>query len=290
MRILYAVLFSLMFHFIFFKGAFFLAPYLEPKTPPVPETIEVTLAPTKNKSKEPSGTVVRQALLPEKLKAPDDETMARFLSEQKQRVKQESQAQRSGKTENRTETSIAPPSKDKPQQKTSAEKKQPPDNDGYRTVDISRELSEMNRFDQGSSTVGESLPTDVRVGSFTALNTDRYIYYTFYARVEDLIRYRWETRVQGAINTLTNQQLSAMSDRNWVTQVEFLLNPKGVLEKALLMKSSGIESFDQAAIRAFQEARTFPNPPEDMVQEDGYIHLQFSFTVNYRPPALVNRN
>jgi outer membrane biosynthesis protein TonB len=56
------------------------------------------------------------------------------------------------------------------------------------------------------------------------------------------------------------------------------------------MKESGVVPFDASAVRAFQEAAVFPNPPQEMIQEDGFIHLKFAFTVNFRPPTLVNSN
>ena len=56
------------------------------------------------------------------------------------------------------------------------------------------------------------------------------------------------------------------------------------------MKESGIPHFDAAAVNAFLDARIFPNPPQEMIQEDGLIHIKFGFTVNYNPPSLVNRN
>jgi hypothetical protein len=51
--------------------------------------------------------------------------------------------------------------------------------------------------------------------------------------------------------------------------------------KAMVMKESGVQIFDQAAIGAFTDVQIFPNPPKDLVQEDGYIHLKYGFTVNY---------
>ncbi len=53
------------------------------------------------------------------------------------------------------------------------------------------------------------------------------------------------------------------------------------------MKESGLKSFDQAAVQAFAQARMFPNPPEDMIESDGLIHLKYSFQVHYEPKVLV---
>ncbi len=156
------------------------------------------------------------------------------------------------------------------------------DKDGYRQVDISQQLSEMKKYDDGFSSVGEVLPRDVKVGSFTALNTDRYLFYTFYARVEELIRYRWESRIQNSINSFNRQTRMQLADRNWITEAEFILDKKGNLKTAIIMKSSGIKNFDLAAIDAFKEAKIFPNPPAEMIKEDGMIHLVFSFTVRFQ--------
>lgn len=163
------------------------------------------------------------------------------------------------------------------------------DKDGFRTVDISKDLAEMNRLEKGYSTVGESLPTDVKVGSFTSLNSDRYVFYTFYARIEEQIRFRWTAHAKEAINQFDLAAAVNFGNQDWVTHIEILLDPSGTVQKAILMKSSGLTVFDNACIRAFQEARVFPNPPKEMIQEDGYIHLKYSFLVNYSPPTLVNR-
>ncbi|WP_246845704.1 energy transducer TonB [Bdellovibrio sp. ZAP7] len=286
---------SLLLHLGLITGVIVWAPLF---SPPKPEAIEITLdtpppaAPSKQSKNNQQ--IVRKSLVPDQMKAPDDETLARFLSEQRQRVKKEMQASDNGMTENRTNTStlpkksVTPPKQaQKAQEKTQVDKNDT-DKDGYRTVDITKELAEMNALNQGQSTVGESLPTDVKIGSFTALNTDRYLFYSFYARIEELVRYRWETRVMTTINGMDPALAMNLSRRNWNTQVEFLLDKRGFLQKAMVMKESGVKGFDAAAVNAFKEARVFPNPPQEMIEEDGYIHLRYTFTVNYAPPTLVN--
>lgn len=271
-----------------------LAPRFETPKLQLPETIEVSLDDEKqilDALTPDKNTIVRQALVPEKLKAPDDDSLARFLSEKKQRVREEMQAASNGMTSNRSpekNTSTQSASK-----KNVEEHKSKSANNGEKgdfQIDARKVLQEMSALDQGFSTVGESLPKDVKVGSFTALNTDRYLFYTFYARMEELIRYRWESRVQTAINQLDRPTLGAIVGGNWITHAEFLLDKNGVLQKVLLLKESGIPAFDLAALNAFRDARIFPNPPAEMVQEDGYIHIKFGFTVHYNPPTLVNRN
>ena len=263
-----------------------------------PEIIELEWTPEREiyeAIKPREKKIVRQVELPEEKKLKDDETLARFLSEKTQRVQQESQAAQTGLTKNRSnqESGVSTSQNNSAQKNQDSQKNKTPENnghsldlekdkDGYRQVDISQQLSEMKKYDDGFSSVGEVLPRDVKVGSFTALNTDRYLFYTFYARVEELIRYRWESRIQNSINSFNRQTRMQLADRNWITEAEFILDKKGNLKTAIIMKSSGIKNFDLAAIDAFKEAKIFPNPPAEMIKEDGMIHLVFSFTVRFQ--------
>lgn len=283
-RIIKALGLSILLHVLFLVGMslwLFLQPSANHSKV---ENIEISLESPPNKknlaksSPKKDLQIVRNALAPEKIKIPEDETPARFLSQEKQRVKNETQAAENGMTKNK---------KNQPTQTHSAKTAKVTHSnseDGYREVDISKELQEMNHE---ISTNGDSLPADVKVGSFTSLNTDRYLYYSFYSRVEELIRYRWETRVQNAINGLDRISAFNAGDKNWNSQVEFLLDENGFLKQALVMKPSGIPAFDNAAIEAFKEARVFPNPPSEMIQEDGFIHLKFAFNVRYPARSLV---
>ncbi|KHD89849.1 MAG: energy transducer TonB [Bdellovibrio sp. ArHS] len=294
MPVIRAVFISILVHCLLMGTVMWIAPHFQT---PEPQTIEVELTPEAQifqalKPKEQQ--IVRQALVPEKMKVPDDDTLAKFLSEQKQRVREQTRAAQSGMTANRSnQTTVPEPKKTTSSASTpnhSSPARPSMDKEGFKEVDISKDLQEMNRFNEGMSTIGESMPNDVKVGSFTALNTDRYLFYTFYARMEELIRYRWESRVQQAIDRFDRLTLVNAGNRNWVTHIEFILDKNGFLRQSLIMKSSGIPAFDAAAVNAFRDAKVFPNPPPEMVQEDGFIHVKFSFTVNYAPPVLVNRN
>lgn len=296
MSVFRSVLFSFFIHLAIVLALIWVVPSLIKSTEP--EIIELEWTPEREiyeAIKPREKKIVRQVELPEENKLKDDETLARFLSEKTQRVQKESQAAQTGLTKNRSnqeagistsQNNASQNSKDNSKNKNSDSNPSPSelekDKDGYRQVDISQQLSEMKRYDDGLSSVGEALPRDVKVGSFTALNTDRYLFYTFYARVEELIRYRWESRVQNSINSFNRQTRLQLADRNWVTEAEFILDKKGNLKTAIIMKSSGIKNFDLAAIEAFKDARIFPNPPAEMVKDDGLIHLVFSFTVRFQ--------
>lgn len=254
-----------------------------------PSLIEVILQDKKERQQ-----IVRQADAPENQKETKVYDPARFLSEKRQRVVLETQARETGKTQNRTST-IPKYQRQLLERKIREQLNEfAAQNDGDIVVNPkSREKGykpvELFPKDQYMrSTVGESLPSDVSVGDFTALNTDQYQFYTFYARVEDLVRFRWETHVRNAIEYFDRRHvIKNISQKTWITQIEFLIDAQGHLRKAILLKESGIPLFDQSSVRAFEDAKVFPNPPKEMIQSDGMIHLRYSFHVNFNPSYIA---
>lgn len=136
------------------------------------------------------------------------------------------------------------------------------------------------RMNRGISTTGEALPKDIQVGDFTALNTDRFVYYTYYARIEEQIRHRWVRYVKAAIfggGDLREGQAE------YVTNLEIILNREGDFLRAIIHDASGSRDIDAAPILAFREARRIPHPPREMIKDDGTIRLYYSFHVDQLP-------
>lgn len=251
------------------------------------------------KSKET--TVVRSVNIPETMKKEVDDTKSQLTSEETIRVKKEMRAAQTGKTQNSYDDRPAlnlptQSATENKQQRKVAENLEKDSEADRRADDIKSKESQfgddLKAWQQlsggGPSTFGEALPQDMPVGSFTSLNTDRNTFYSFYARVEDLTRFRWDVNVRRAVDRLSPTAMQFLNNRRvWVTQVEFLLDRSGELKSVLLMKESGFPEFDKAAINAFKEARIFPNPPQEMLQSDGYIHLKYSFHVNWAPVRIA---
>jgi hypothetical protein len=136
----------------------------------------------------------------------------------------------------------------------------------------------------GASTFGENVP-DAQLGNFTALNTDRFTYYSFYARVEEQIRHRWVKFVRAAVYggevPPTNRQLE--------TRLEIVLDREGRYLRSILHQTSGVKILDRAPARAFAEAQRIPHPPREMVKDDGTIRLMYAFNVEQVPVVAVSR-
>lgn len=293
MTLLRALILSLIVHsllvLILDKGA----PYFEPKPFDVTTIDLIENAPEKksapSKDKKEQRQIVRQALAPKQELKEDDTDLARFLSADKQRVRKEMQAAASGLTQNREAGQKE--KSDSEERKPTAQdpRKARPKNYDPDGIDIAKNLQEYAQsMDNAPSTMGDALPQDVSIGSFTALNTDRYVYYSFFARIEELVRFRWESRVRAAVDSFDRSYiLSVVGRRNWITSVDIWLTKDGRYHSAHILKESGITRFDQAAVLAFKEAGMFPNPPQEMVEDDGFIHLKYSFNVSFKPSAVV---
>ena len=65
-----------------------------------------------------------------------------------------------------------------------------------------------------------------------------------------------------------------------VTRVQVSMKPSGVLAKIYVVDGSGVDFLDDEAVRAFQAAGPFPNPPMALVDSaTNLITFQFSFHV-----------
>lgn len=129
------------------------------------------------------------------------------------------------------------------------------------------------------SSLGILLPNEIEVGSFTALNTDKFTYYSFFERIEDKIRYRWETEVRAALNKIPSYELAKYPKKMAITNLEIILNQEGYVEKILLTRSSGFPLLDEAPAKAFWDAKNFMNPPQGLLEPDNKIHLRYQFVV-----------
>ncbi|MEZ0390732.1 MAG: TonB C-terminal domain-containing protein [Pseudobdellovibrionaceae bacterium] len=256
------------------------------------EAITVEILDEKKSQNETQKQIVRDTNVPDEVKAPESENPADFLSAHTQRVKKQTQAAVSGMTQNRDgQTSPEESKRENRPQQNSSQKSDPRFPGGleaftpkYRTAPS---LPQEPSQDQGLSTIGEALPNDIAVGSFTALNTDRYLYYSFFARIEEMIRFRWESAVRDAIDSTPTERLSQNVSGIWTTQMEVWLKPNGEVHSTHVMKGAGLKRFDLAATQSFIQARMFPNPPKEMVESDGLIKLKYSFQVRYEPKVLV---
>ncbi len=140
----------------------------------------------------------------------------------------------------------------------------------------------------GSEVMQKFLP-EVKSGSFTSLNADQFLFYTFHARTSQQIGNRWTENLRYLLNRMPTSEYDRIARGTNVTEFEVLMTPEGKFVKVLYHRKSKSEELDEAAVLAIVRASPFVNPPEEMVQDDGYIHLNYSFRVHLRPRSWANK-
>jgi TonB family protein len=136
---------------------------------------------------------------------------------------------------------------------------------------------ELNKENKESSTY-DYLP-DVRAGDFTALNTAEFIYYSFYRRVEDSIVYLWNQYINEYVSKYPDVRAN-LKNRDYVTEVEAILDAEGNFTRMYVIRSSGVAGIDEAPGKAFAEASPFENPPKGMVEDENKIRMRWRFIVS----------
>ncbi len=108
----------------------------------------------------------------------------------------------------------------------------------------------------------------------TALNTKETLYASYWNRIKQLVSFY-------AHQTLANARSSVpLRSPKYEMVLTGLIAPDGHLEAIEVARSCGIPEFDTALVEAFDLAGPFPEPPDGLVESDGYVHMDgFGFVI-----------
>lgn len=121
---------------------------------------------------------------------------------------------------------------------------------------------------------------DIPLGDFTKLNTQEYEFYGFYHRIRQKLEQFWGNNIQEEAQKIFKQGRSIASDSNLITGLTIKINAKGEIVDIILKSTSGIKELDDAAVKSFNQAGPFPNPPKGMLKADGKAIIEWGFVVN----------
>jgi TonB family protein len=268
---------SLGLHLLLKSGLFSLADYyLEQNHRSSATEVELVEDATSNPKTPREKALIKQLKPLNQIK--NDDSQARFDSEQTQRVEKETQARNTGLTQN-SQRSTGSAAQANNQSDPSRNQK---------TSETGGDLPEFTRMNYGNpnrmttpeSTISQILPSDIAFSNATNLNTDANTYYSFYSRVEELFYVRWGERLDFHWNHLSfDFKKNQLGGRTWSTTLEVLLTSTGEYHSSKIFQSSGYPPFDEAAIFAFKDARFFPNPPKAKIDPDGFVRLHYRLAV-----------
>lgn len=122
---------------------------------------------------------------------------------------------------------------------------------------------------------------DVPEGNAVLLNAREYAYAQYWNRVSDMVNFY-------AQQTLDNADPeSPYTKRRYKMRLHAMIKSDGHLGGVRLVESCGMKAFDDALVQAWQLAAPFPDPPEGLLEEDGFAHARaWDFTIMIRPGGL----
>ncbi|MEZ4460392.1 MAG: TonB family protein [bacterium] len=115
---------------------------------------------------------------------------------------------------------------------------------------------------------------DVDEGDKTLLNRKESRYAAFFDRVKLQIKDEWSP-VSEYRKRDPYGNVFGVKDR--YSQVRVTLNGDGTVRQLYMARPSGLEFFDDEAVRSIRAAAPFHNPPEGLKDDDGLVHFTFGF-------------
>lgn len=118
---------------------------------------------------------------------------------------------------------------------------------------------------------------NIKIDNSTNLNTQEYLFQSFYNRVKRQVNPFWIRYLHEANPT------ERIDRKQYTTVVNLILTSHGDVEGVEITRVSGVGAFDEAVTQAFKDAGPYLNPPAGMVEADGRIHLDdlaFTVTIN----------
>jgi protein TonB len=151
-------------------------------------------------------------------------------------------------------------------------------------------LKDLSIGGDGGATGASDDKLNVDRGERTLLSTREYKFFGYYQRIKDLLRQYWKPNIEHQMARLWGKGKQVKEDE-LTTRVLVLLDEAGKISKISKIAGSGYIELDDAAIQAFQAAAPFPNPPKAMLDEDGFVRVNWDFILTTdNSPRIQFRN
>ena len=118
---------------------------------------------------------------------------------------------------------------------------------------------------------------DVPLGDMTKLNTLKFKYYGFYRRIKQRLEVYWGYEVRKKIEQLLKERRRPIKTES-ITALSIDLDHRGHIVDIRIKSASGVRELDEAAVKSFNKAGPFPNPPEGMLK-NGLARIEWDFIV-----------
>lgn len=113
--------------------------------------------------------------------------------------------------------------------------------------------------------------------SETLLNTREYVFFSYFKRVKDRLDTAWNTSLHEELEKYFRRGRQLASEHEYTTQIYVTLNHEGGVDRLQILTPSGTKDLDHAAVKAFDKAGPFPNPPKGLLNEAKKFVLRWEF-------------
>jgi TonB family protein len=121
----------------------------------------------------------------------------------------------------------------------------------------------------------ENFVPEVKPGNQTALGTRAAPFAVYIARVHRKIHELWGF---GFLSDLDSKSpTDAMNNRDLKVTLEIIINADGTVDKATIVKGSGVLTFDVAAIDSVMSAGPFEKAPQEITSGNGKVYMHWTF-------------
>jgi len=125
------------------------------------------------------------------------------------------------------------------------------------------------------------LSDKIEKGNQTILNTDKFLYASFINRIAEEVYQPWVRHIGDSLRTL-GASGRKLENNIYVTKLNVSMDKRGEITGIQILSSCGVIAIDEAPKKAFWEVEPFPNPPIQLIEEDGYIRLVYEFHFEWK--------
>lgn len=155
----------------------------------------------------------------------------------------------------------------------------PKTDDGAGSRKADRPQADFSKF---QSTVAESQTSGeyvkgLKESESTALNTKEFVFFGYFQRIRSQLDQAWQPILRKQIISLFQKGRRLASDMDYLTRALVVLNTEGEVIEVKILEESGARALDDSAVRAFNQAGPFPNPPRGIADSSGKIQIRWDF-------------
>lgn len=117
----------------------------------------------------------------------------------------------------------------------------------------------------------------LKEGEFSALNTREFVFYSYFQRIRERLDRAWVPILRAHLTKMYKSGRTLASDMDHHTKILVHLSTDGEITRVQVISESGTRDLDDAAVKAFNKAGPFPNPPKGLIGTAKEIKIPWEF-------------